>query len=447
MKFGLHSVNLHTCGHPDAAARLARAAEDAGFESLWVADHVVLPDPPVPGRPMAPDMRLLDPLIALTYFAAHTSRVKLATGVVILPQRQALVIAKQLASLDVLSNGRVIFGIGVGWCEPEMRSVGAPFAERGHVADDYLAAMRAVWTQPKPSYKGPYVAFDGVQAMPRPVQIPIPIVVGGRTPPGPRPPPATPAWPRAAPPVHPAHGISIHGDLKYGPGFSHFAYVDPRAPKGGSVTLRAIGTFDNLNPFILKGVPAAGIGNTFDTLMVPSSDEPASEYGLVAETIETPADRAWVVFTLRAAARFHDGSPMTVEDVIWTFDTLRTRGHPLYRSYYAQVASVESIGPRTVKFTFKGSENRELPVILGQLPVLSKAYWAGRDFAKTTLEPPLGSGPYRIESLEPGRAITYRRVADYWGAALPVNVGRFNFDTIRYDYYRDDTVALEAFKG
>ena len=183
MKFGLHSVNLHTCAYPEAAARLGRAAEAAGFESLWVADHVVLPDPPVAGRPMAPDMRLLDPLIALTFLAAHTSRVKLATGVIILPQRQALVIAKQLASLDVLSNGRVIFGLGVGWCEPEMRSVGAPFAERGRVADDYLAAMRAVWTQPKPSYKGPYVTFDGVQAMPRPVQTPIPIVVGGRTPP------------------------------------------------------------------------------------------------------------------------------------------------------------------------------------------------------------------------------------------------------------------------
>jgi len=183
MKFGLHSVNLHTCAYPEAAARLGRATEAAGFESLWVADHVVLPDPPVAGRPMAPDMRLLDPLIALTFLAAHTSRVKLATGVIILPQRQALVIAKQLASLDVLSNGRVIFGLGVGWCEPEMRSVGAPFAERGRVADDYLAAMRAVWTQPKPSYKGPYVTFDGVQAMPRPVQTPIPIVVGGRTPP------------------------------------------------------------------------------------------------------------------------------------------------------------------------------------------------------------------------------------------------------------------------
>ncbi len=180
MEFGLHSVNLHTCGFPDAAARFGRAAEAAGFESLWVADHVVLPDPPVPGRPMPPDMRLLDPIVALTFLAAHTSRIRLATGVIILPQRQALVLAKQLASLDVLSNGRLIFGLGVGWCEPEMRSVGAPFADRGRVADDYLAAMRAVWTQPKPSYRGPYVSFDGVQAMPRPVQTPTPpIVVGG----------------------------------------------------------------------------------------------------------------------------------------------------------------------------------------------------------------------------------------------------------------------------
>ena len=181
MKFGLHSVNLHSCSYPEAAARLGRAAEAAGFESLWVADHVVLPDPPLPERPMPSDQRLLDPIVALTFLAAHTSRIRLGTGVIILPQRQALVLAKQLASLDVLSNGRLIFGLGVGWCEPEMRSVGAPFAERGRVADDYLAAMRAVWTQPKPSYRGPYVSFAGVQAMPRPVQTPVPIVVGGRT--------------------------------------------------------------------------------------------------------------------------------------------------------------------------------------------------------------------------------------------------------------------------
>jgi len=165
---------------------------------------VVLPDPPVAGRPMAPDQRLLDPIVALTFLAAHTARIRLATGVIILPQRQALVLAKQLASLDVLSNGRLIFGLGVGWCEPEMRSVGAPFAERGKVADDYLAAMRAVWTQPKPSYKGPYVSFDGVQAMPRPVQTPTPpIVVGGRT---------APAFRRAVTQGHGWYGFGLNVD-------------------------------------------------------------------------------------------------------------------------------------------------------------------------------------------------------------------------------------------
>jgi microcin C transport system substrate-binding protein len=256
---------------------------------------------------------------------------------------------------------------------------------------------------------------------------------------------AAPAGP--VPAAGPGHGLSIHGDLKYGPGFPHFAYVDPAAPRGGDVRLAATGTFDNLNPFILKGVPAAGITTTFDTLTVNAADEPSSEYGLVAETIETPPDRSWVAFTIRTAARFHDGSPMTVEDVIWTFDTLRTKGHPLYRSYYGAVASVEKTGPRTVRFTFKPGDNRELPVIVGQLPVLSKAYWGGRDFTKTTLEAPLGSGAYRVDALEPGRSITYRRVRDYWAAALPVNVGRDNFDTIRYDYYRDGTVALEAFKA
>jgi len=183
MRFGLHSVNLHSCASPDAAAALGRAAETAGFESLWTADHVVLPDPPVAGRPMPPDMPLLDPIVTLTFLAAHTSRIRLATGVVILPQRQAAVLAKQLASLDVLSKGRLIFGLGVGWCEPEMRATGAAFAERGRIADDYLAAMRALWTQPRPSHRGRYVAFESVQAMPRPVQTPIPIVVGGRTPP------------------------------------------------------------------------------------------------------------------------------------------------------------------------------------------------------------------------------------------------------------------------
>src|SRR5213592_4271635 len=163
---------------------------------------------------------------------------------------------------------------------------------------------------------------------------------------------ATPAWPRSAPGAGPAHGLSIHGDLKYGPGFTQFDYVNPRAPKGGSVTLPAIGTFDNLNPFILKGVPAAGIATTFDTLTVSSADEPTSGYGLVAETIETPADRSWVAFTLRPQARFHDGSPMTADDVTWTFETLKTKGQPFFRSYYGSVAKVEKLGDRKVKFTF-----------------------------------------------------------------------------------------------
>jgi probable F420-dependent oxidoreductase len=200
MKFGLHSVNLHTCAYPETAAKLGRAAEAAGFESLWVADHVVLPDPPVAGRPMAPDMRLLEPIVALTFLAAHTSRIKLATGVIILPQRQAVVLAKQLASLDVLSNGRVIFGLGVGWCEPEMASTGASFKERGRIGDDYLAAMRALWTQPKPAHHGPYVSFAGVQAMPRPVQLPIPVVVGGRS---------APAYRRAVTQGHGWYGFGL----------------------------------------------------------------------------------------------------------------------------------------------------------------------------------------------------------------------------------------------
>ncbi|HEV8441694.1 MAG TPA: extracellular solute-binding protein [Methylomirabilota bacterium] len=244
-----------------------------------------------------------------------------------------------------------------------------------------------------------------------------------------------------------SHGLSIYGDLKYGPGFRHFEYVNPEAPKGGDVRLSAIGTFDNLNPFILKGLPAAGIGQLFETLTIASSDEASTEYGLIAEGIEVPPDRSWVTFTLRPEARFHDGSPITADDVVWTFQALKSKGHPVYRSYYAQVAKVEALGPRKVKFSFGAGENRELPVIVGQLPVLSKTYWSKRDFEKTTLEAPLGSGPYRVESVDPGRSITYRRVKDYWGAKLPVRVGLQNFDTIRYDYYRDGTVALEAFKA
>jgi microcin C transport system substrate-binding protein len=256
----------------------------------------------------------------------------------------------------------------------------------------------------------------------------------------------------AAGPPAPSHvtvapGLSMYGDLKYGPGFRHFDYVRPDAPKGGDVRFSALGTFDNLNPYIVKGVPAAGISAVFDTLTVNSSDEPFSEYGLIAESMEIPADRSWVAFTLRQEARFHDGSPITPEDVIWTFNTLRTKGRPHYRAYYAKVAIVEKAGPRKVRFVFSPGDNRELALIVGQLPVFSKAYWSTRQFDRTTLEAPLGSGPYRVESVEPGRSITYRLVKDYWGARLPVNVGRNNFERIRYDYYRDSTVAIEAFKA
>jgi microcin C transport system substrate-binding protein len=244
-----------------------------------------------------------------------------------------------------------------------------------------------------------------------------------------------------------SHGLSIHGDLKYPPGFKHFDYASPEAAKGGDVRLAAIGTFDNLNPFILKGVPAAGLGQVFETLTVASADEPSSEYGLIAESMEVPSDRSWVIFTLRPEARFHDGSPITADDVVWTFQTLKTKGHPVYRSYYQHIAKAEALAPRKVKFSFAPGENRELPVIAGQIPVLSKAYWSTRDFEKTTLESPLGSGPYRVESVDAGRSIVYRRVKDYWGAKVPVRIGHNNFDSLRYDYYRDGTVALEAFKA
>jgi microcin C transport system substrate-binding protein len=243
------------------------------------------------------------------------------------------------------------------------------------------------------------------------------------------------------------HGMSLFGDLKYGPDFTHFDYVNPNAPSGGTMRYAAIGTYDTLNPFVIKGIPAAGIGGTFDTLTVRSEDEPSSEYGLVAEKIELASDKLSVLYTLRKEARFHDGTPMTPEDVIWTFETLRAKGQPMYRSYYGDVTKVEKEGERGVRFTFKSADNRELPQIVGEMPVLSKAYWSGRDFGNTTLDPPLGSGPYKVEALDPGRSITYRRVPDYWAADLPVNRGRHNVDVIRYDYYRDGTIALEAFKA
>jgi microcin C transport system substrate-binding protein len=255
-----------------------------------------------------------------------------------------------------------------------------------------------------------------------------------------------PAWARAQD-VAPAHGVAMHVDLKYGPEFEHFDYVNPNAPKGGTVTFASIGTFDSLNPFIIKGTTADGLGFLFETLTVQSEDEPFSEYGLLAESIEMPEDRSWVAFTLRPQARWQDGKPVTVDDVIFSFDTLKEKGLPFYRAYYKNVIKAEPAGERRVKFTFEETTNRELPLILGQLPILPKHYYEKVEFDKTTLQPPLGSGPYRIKSLEPGRRIVYERVKDYWGADLPVSRGFYNFDEIRYEYYRDANVALEAFKA
>lgn len=252
---------------------------------------------------------------------------------------------------------------------------------------------------------------------------------------------------RAAGTATPVHAIAMHGTPKYGPDFKHFNYAHPQAPKGGDVRLHALGTFDTLNPYTLKGVAAAGLGNLFDTLLVESADEAFTEYGLVAESMQFPADRSWVTFKLRPQARWHDGRPVTVADVIFSFQTLKEKGHPFYRAYYGSVEGAAKVGERKVKFFFAGGENRELPLIIGQMPILPKHYWKDRDFAKTTLEPPLGSGPYRIKEVDPGRSIIYERVRDYWAKDLAVNRGRYNFDSIRYDYYRDETVALQAFKA
>ncbi|CCG40714.1 extracellular solute-binding protein [Magnetospirillum molischianum] len=245
----------------------------------------------------------------------------------------------------------------------------------------------------------------------------------------------------------PVHGLAMRGAPKYPAGFSHFDYVNPNAPKGGEIRLSETGGWDSFNPFIVKGEAAGGSELPFETLMIESADEPFSEYGLLAESIEMPADRSWVAFTLRSKARWHDGKPITADDVVFSFDILKSKGHPRFRFYYAAVDKVEKVGERKVRFSFKPGDNRELPLILGQLPVLPKHYWKGRDFAATTLQPPLGSGPYKAGPFETGRSVTWVRVKDYWGTDLPVRRGQYNFDRIRYDSYRDTTVALEAFKA
>ena len=255
----------------------------------------------------------------------------------------------------------------------------------------------------------------------------------------------------AAPAVIESHGISTFGDLKYPADFKHFDYVNPDAPKGGAMSFRGTGasqTFDSLNAFILKGEPAQGLGLLYDSLLVGSADEIDSAYGLVAESLEYPPDRSWVTFHMRPEARFADGAPITAEDVVWTFETLRDKGAPTYRIMLADVAGAEALDPHTVRFTFKeGVPTRDLPGLVGGLSILPKHYYATVPFENSTLTPPVGSGQYQVAAVQPGRSIRYCRIPDYWGKDLPVNVGSSNFDCYVYEYFGDNTAAFEALKS
>lgn len=245
----------------------------------------------------------------------------------------------------------------------------------------------------------------------------------------------------------PSHCLSLYDPCKYTAGFTHFDYVNPEAPKGGSIKMASTGTFDSVNPFILKGVKAPGLGMTFDTLMTASADEPQSMYGLIARTANVADDKGSVTFTLNSAARFHDGSTITADDVVFSFNILKEKGDPTYRIIFSPIASAEKLADDKVKFTFTDKTNREAPLIAASLPILSKAYFEKNDFEKTTFTPLLGSGAYMISAVDPGRSITYELVKDYWAKNLPSELGRNNIQTIRYDIYRDENVSLEAFKS
>ncbi len=247
--------------------------------------------------------------------------------------------------------------------------------------------------------------------------------------------------------AEPTHAIAMHGEPKHGPGFAHFDYTEPEAPKGGRLVLGVVGSFDSLNPFVIKGVPAKGLNLVFERLLKRGRDEPFTLYGLIAESVEVPPDRSWVVFKLRPEARFHDGTPITADDIIFSWRTLARQGRPNHRLFYRMVERAEKMGPRAVKFVFKPGDNWELPLIIGLMPVLSEAHFQAVAFERATLDPIMGSGPYRFEAVDQGRAIIYRRDAAYWGRHLAVNRGQYNFDVVRYDYYRDSAVAMEAFKA
>ncbi|MDG4721472.1 extracellular solute-binding protein [Thalassospira aquimaris] len=242
-----------------------------------------------------------------------------------------------------------------------------------------------------------------------------------------------------------SHGISLYGDLKYGPDFAHFDYVNPDAPKGGTLIQSSIVAFDTLNPFTLKGTSAAGLGLIYDSLMASSADEPYAMYGLIARSIEVPDDRSFAIFHLDPRARFQDGSEITAEDVVFSYEVLVEKGSPVYRQYFSQIEGAEAIDDLTVKFTFKPGNNRETPMTAAGISIMPKKFWDGKDFSKTTFELPVGSGAYKVASIEAGRRITYERVKDYWAADLPVNRGQNNFDVIRYDTYLDPEVQRQAF--
>ncbi len=244
-----------------------------------------------------------------------------------------------------------------------------------------------------------------------------------------------------------SHGVAMHGELKYPADFKGFDYTSDKAIKGGTLRRGLQGTFDSLNPFISKGTSGDMLGLIYDTLTMHAGDEAFSEYGLLAEKIEMPEDRSWVIYHLHKTARFHDGEPVKASDVVFTFNLLLEKGTPFYRSYYGDVEKVEALSKHKVKFSFKEGVNRELALIMGQLAILPEHYWKDRDFSASSLEFPLGSGPYKIKSADAGRGIVYERVKDYWGSELPVNRGINNFDTIQVDYYKDGVVVLEALKA
>ena len=244
------------------------------------------------------------------------------------------------------------------------------------------------------------------------------------------------------------HGLSLFGAPALAQSFAHFPYVNPKAPKGGAVKIASIGSFDNLNPYTIKGNAATGLGLMHDTLLTASMDEASAAYGLIAEAVSHPADYSSVSFRLRKAAKFSDGTPITTDDVAFSLTALK-KAHPFYRAYYADVVGYEITGSHEMTFRFGQKGNRELPMILGQLPILQKAYWnsEGRSLADTTLDIPPVSGAYLIEKLEAGRAITYKRRADYWAKDLNVAVGKHNIERVTYVYFGDDTVAFEALKA